>query len=117
MEQEKAVQMMIRSIKQAREIPEEYLGFVRHRLTLMFVMGFDERGKSIGKNISKKRRKSVCQLNKEGKLIDTFPTVKIAAKKVGHCSATIYSLVKSKQISSKGHYWIMEKELLLQKPT
>lgn len=65
------------------------------------------------KEIAEQNRQPVCQFDKSGKYIQTFPSMKIAAQSVGAKKCTgIQNCVslKTTLISYKGYYWCLEKD-------
>ena len=109
MEIEKAIECLMRTVKYERLIPDEFQGFLPRYFRWMAVVGFDERGKYIGKNISEKRKRPVCELNNLKYLLEIHPTVRQAAKKTHHNAGVIYDCIKSGKCTSEGHYWTMLK--------
>jgi hypothetical protein len=76
MEQMRAVGKMMVDIKLEGMLPEEYLPFIRKRLELMWVVGYEAKFREYP---NMKAQKPVRVLDKQGELIKEFDCTKSAA--------------------------------------
>lgn len=94
MEQTWAVKRMIATLKKDSDIPFECLEHIQYALELMWQVGWDHRNKELGQH----HLKPIKQLDREGNIIQVYPSLKDAAKVVGYLYGSLEKAVR------RGHY-------------
>lgn len=100
MEQQRAVRLMMLSIKLEEKIPEFLHSYVREKLSQMYAAGFDEGREQIGIITIK-----VGQFDSDYNLINTYADIKQAAARSCYKYSMIVNSIKSGKITRNNQYW------------
>jgi hypothetical protein len=106
MDQYRAVSKVLRDLIQFGLIKEDDRGQARLHLDRLYTAGWEERNKVW----VDKRSLSVIQCDKEGKLIQEYHNVIIAARKSKYSRGTIYTSLKTGNPTNRGHIWKYKEE-------
>ena len=101
MEQDRAVRKMMLDIKLENIIPEACYPFVRERLKLMWLVGFEAKQQCIPRL---GLRKPVRLLDKQGQLIDEFDCVDSLSEIINVPVSTIQSAIKRSSLMREQYY-------------
>ena len=101
MEQDRAVRKMMLDIKLENIIPEVCYPFVRERLKLMWLVGFEAKQQCIPRLGS---RKPVRLLDKQGQLIDEFDCVDSLSENINVLADTIQKAITRGSLIQKRYY-------------
>ena len=101
MQVQTAVNKMMLSIKIEETIPAQYYSFLRTYLHQIYVVGYEQGRQEINQHGGK----CVGQFNKEGKLINTYKTLREAQKKTGFTPKSIWQCIKEDRPSRQGWRW------------
>jgi hypothetical protein len=97
MEQAWAIKRMISTLKKDPDIPSECLEHIQYALELMWQVGWEHRNKELGQH----HLKPIKQLDRDGHIVQVYPSLKDAAIVVGY----IYkSLQRAVRRGSYTHY-------------
>ena len=83
MEIDRAINKMILSIKLEDTIPEEYHSHLKRYFQEMYVVGFEAGRDDKAQDINHHSRKIMVQSDLNGKVVNTFHSLKEACKKTG----------------------------------
>lgn len=101
MDQDKAVNRVLRDLKMLELIPEENAGKIRPYLQALFVAGW-EKGRLEGFHNGDK---PIGQFNKEGKLLNTYHSQKEAARRTGFTQQGINYSMRMERPTKQGWVW------------
>jgi len=106
MDQDVAINKALRDMKQAGlitrdEMQEIRSGEMRVLLNAVYTVGWENRNK----DLADKRSIPVQQLTKEGKFMEEFHNIQIAARKKKYARGTIYKSLRTGETTSRGHIW------------
>ena len=106
MEQDKAINRVLRDIKQFDLIAKDILGEVksgeiRYFLNVLYVAGWEEGYRTINQH----GNKTIGQYNKSGKLIKTYKSLKEAARLSGFSVKGIYNSITRNKLMRQGWTW------------
>jgi hypothetical protein len=104
MEQDRAVKMMMLTIKYEDCLPEEYHGVVRKYLSLMHVVGFDAGRDNVYAQFSVKRT-AVILRDISGTRISQYRSVKEASEATNTPYRTIFHAIKTHKKTRQGYYF------------
>lgn len=108
MDKDKAVNKIIRDLRQTGIIEEENIGIIRMHLGFLYTAGWDEgHHKSIYYN-----NKEVYQCDKDGHILNSYKSATDAAKSLNCTRETIYIALAEKRMTRKGHYWKHKEEII-----
>ena len=105
MKQDIVINRVLRDLKMVGLVNEDSSGEFRPFLNAIYVAAWEERGKAIGENIRLLKQRKINQYDSKGQFMEKHKTARIAARKAKHSLETIYKLLKSGDMSTKGHYW------------
>jgi hypothetical protein len=104
MDQDIAVKLMMLEIKVEENIPEEYSGYLRKYLHLMWVVGFEE-GRNDVYAIFGAHKKAVIQRDSDGTRIAQYESIIDASRRTGIQDRVIFRALKTHKKTREGHYW------------
>jgi len=108
MEQQQVVNKIIRDLKMAGLIDPVYTTDVRPFLEQLWVTGWEKGRNDALANHTKK----VAQYSRDGKLLNTFGSMRSAAKITGHSYDSIYESILFERITRKGYKWTYVNKLI-----
>jgi hypothetical protein len=111
MELETAIKKQLLSIKLEDTIPSEYHWMLRKYFQQMYVVGFEAGREDFAQQLNHHSRKIIAQYNLNGKLVNTFNSLKEACKRTGFSKSGIqYSITNNIPTRQKWVWKYIEKE-------
>jgi|SRR5665647_403496 len=107
MEQDRVVNKVLRDIRASFKMTDSDAGILRQHLNYVYGAGWDD---GHHKTIHY-ANKEVYQCNKEGHIINSFPSATDAANKLHIDRTTIYLAIAEKRMTRKGYYWKHKEEI------
>ena len=101
MDQEKAVNRMLRDLKMFGLLVQDTANDVRPYLNAMYVAGWEQGWLDAHQTTAK----AIGQYNIEGKLIATYPSLKIACRRTGFSKSGIQHSIKNNIPTRQRWYW------------
>jgi len=105
MNQHTAIKKMMLSIKLEETIPATYHCYLREYFKLMYMVGFDAGREDKAMELNRHSCKAIGQYTLEGKLINTFKSLREACKKTGFSKNGIQYSMKNEIPTRQRWYW------------
>lgn len=105
MEQEKAVRLLLKDLKtKVPSLPRNLSDIIEEHYGLMWMVGWEHRGKDLAKNRWHKRPYIIQQFDRNMVLLNEYPTPQDAIKYGNICRTSLWSALKGRQ-TIHGHFW------------
>ena len=101
MEQEVAINRILRDLKMKELISDDASGEIKLYLNALWVAGFESGAKSTFSH----GEKTVIEYNSKHNEINSFPSVIIAAKRKRVDKTTLYKAIHENRATKDGHFW------------
>lgn len=101
MNQDIAVNRIIRDMKLAELLTDDNCGEARIYLNALWVAAWEARGKVL----ADQRSLSIQQFTSDGKFLEEYHNILIAAHKAKYSRGTIYTSLNSGEPTRRGHIW------------